>query len=175
MITFEHGSLKDYKHLFDEFIKLARLSVGMDEEKTARQLDYYTNSGCDVILVKDEDKLIGYTIHGEVGQLIRWVDHPRLKIAIVKAGGKNVHMSCHIHILKEYWKKGLSTKLFCEYSKAMLAKGSDYALQWGYLTDELASYSLSRKGTKLLEGFLDHNGRQVGIRSHTEFLKAYDK
>jgi hypothetical protein len=43
-------------------------------------------------------------------------------------------------------------------------------LLYGYPSDAMNAYSMQQPGSEVLEGFVDFNGRQVGIRNLTVYL-----
>lgn len=175
MITYSHHRLIDVEDHFNEMSEIAFKSVDLEVGYALDQIKMFSRRGCDCVLAFDGDRLIGYVIHGEAGKLFDWSRHLHIKIALAKVGIKRVDMACHIHLLKEYWGNGTSTQLFVEYSKGMLRNGAEYTLLWGYATDQLTSYSLSRVGSRVLDGVVDTNGRQVGVRDIRVFIDRYDR
>jgi hypothetical protein len=171
MIAFEVKKLLTVKDRFEELSVIARDAVGLEPARTLQELNNYANRGVDIILMTQGDTLIGYLLFGKAEIFINWSKNLPLRLRLVKEKALNIYCLSHIHVLKNYWKKGLTAAMAVEYCKAIYDQGGEYLLIWGAATEELAQYGLKKPGSKVLEGIKDSRGHTVGIRDLKIFLE----
>jgi len=172
MITFTKAKLHSMPDLFQTFAEIAEEAVAKPRHECLAELSRYALRGVDCVVAYDDVDVVGYALYGPAGKFISWPMHMPLLVELAKRGRKNVYMGSHFHLRKSYWGKGVQLKIMREYSQDILDHGGKDYLIWGSLTDELAAYSNSKPGTEIMDGFVDLNGRQIGLRDIAAYLEG---
>ena len=172
MITFTYYRLLMLQDLFPDLVDIARDAVGKDPDLTLSELRAYSLRGVSCTLAYDGETLVGYVLHGSADKFIAWANQLPLLMRLRAEGLHPIHTACHVHLRRAHWKTGTQLAMSRAMAQAILDEGVDYLLLYGYATDQLAAYSLKQPGGRALEGLLDRNGRQVGVRHLPTYLDA---
>jgi hypothetical protein len=174
MITIETHKLMSLQDIFPALIDIADDAAERDPEEALIELKMYSQRGADCVLMKDSGEPIGYIIYGPAEKFIDFTEELTLLIRMKKEGGEKPYSACHVHLRKKYLKGGYTARMAVEYCRNIVAEGGTHLLLWGYATDELANYAIAKPGVRLFEGMTDGNGRPVGVRDLSVFLKAVE-
>jgi hypothetical protein len=172
VIAFTRHSLLSLKDMFPALADIADDAVGKDPADTLRELDAYALRGASCILARDNETLIGYVLYGLADKFIAPARQIPIVMRLREEGIQGAHTACHVHLRKAYWKTGTQLAMSRAMAQAMLDEGADHLLLYGYATDQLAAYSLKQPGGRALDGLVDRNGRQVGVRNLAAYLAA---
>lgn len=175
MINMEIMPLLTLKDRFEQLADIAEASVGLEKDKALAGLSMYAARGVDCLLVTDGDETVGYLLFGPDEKFVPWLQHMKLKMHLVKQGVRSSWTICHLHLLPQYLKRGITARMSVAYCKEIVRRGGTHLLMWGYATDELANYALAKPGGRVFDGFTDSNGRPVGVRDLMTYLKAVEK
>ena len=170
MITFKSTPLLFLEDSFTTLAEIGFNAVKKDKEQVLREIKSYASQGAKCTLAMDGGQIIGYIIYAPLSTFLSAEKFLALSETFKKERVKKIQTACHVHVLKSYWKTGVQLSLSREMAKEMLKEGTTHLFLAAYATDELATYSLSRPGSKILEGFVDENNRQIGLRDLSEFL-----
>jgi hypothetical protein len=174
-ITYEHHNLSMIPQHHETLIKIADEYGIHDHETNVRMIAVHATRGTKCVIAKDGDEVVGVAMYGPSERFIAWVgENLPIKLKLAKMGIKDVQCASFIYSKKDLLTTGISSRLVYEYCKAMLQSGATHTMLWGYATDELASFSLSRPGNIVLEGMKDPSGRQVGVRDLKVFVDAWE-
>lgn len=165
----EITSLLHVKDAFPQLASIGAKATGRNPVELKNELDRYARRGADCVLLYCDDVIVGYLIFGHIDKFVNWSKNIPLKARLSQEGIEDVYTTCHIHVLPEYLGQGNTTLMQKSYGEHLLNKNVLYILLWGYATDQLCEFSLSRPGARVFEGLYDNNGRRVGIRN----LKAH--
>jgi GNAT superfamily N-acetyltransferase len=172
MITTQNHKLIDLKAMFSNMADIGFEAVGKSREATLEQLAYFAPRGMGCVTVYDAGELIGYTLYGPVRLFLDPLKNVRTFLRLREEGIRDTYTACHVHLRKAYWKTGTQKQMSQAMARAILDEGASYLLLSDYATDQLAAYSLKQPGSRALDGVLDSNGWQVGVRNLAAYLAA---
>lgn len=170
VLEFEACRLSD---LADEFALIADIGVeiaGRDPDETQRKLRFQAVAGMQAVVGRHEGEIKAFMSVGDARRSINWAKEIPLMMHLQKRGAWPLYAVDNVFIRRAFWKTGSQLALSRAVATHILANGGAWMLLYGYPSDAMNDYSLKQPGSELLTGFVDFNGRQVGIRNLAVYL-----
>jgi hypothetical protein len=159
--------------LSDQFALIADIGfevAARDPAVTQRKLQRQAAAGMKAVVGRHEGEIKAFMSVGDARKSLDWTREIPLMMHLQKTGRWPLYAVDNVFVRKEFWKTGSQLALSRTAAAHILDEGCDWMLLYGYPSDEMNAYSMKQPGSIILDGFLDYNGRPVGVRNVAEYL-----